>query len=250
MKIRKKAVVAHLANIVFFVCSWVLLYFEVIASGGIKTVSAFRAGFLLNTSSAYLNSMNFIGTAMPILFVLTSARILAVDDPYFLLRLKRDGYVKYKAKKMVLTSLLFTLEYTIVHIIFCLIFCKLSVLGEVRFFQSVILLYISVAEFFFIVGACMQFLQYLLKLNNSYMVFSILLFVFLTGVSVFFRKEMSPAFFCTFIDEYTESGIFDWFTFIINAVKTVAVCYIFSLLNRLLFTKQDIIISEKIDIDD
>lgn len=247
MRFRKKDKIAHAVNILFCFITWIFLNFRIFVSGRIETIEEFKKSKLFATDLGYLNLFQIVGMTMTILFVLTCARVLALDDTYFLIRLKRDGYVKHKAKKTAVTAFLFTVEYTAVHIFYSLIFCKLSVLGEVKFFQCMGLFFIGVFEYFLIVGACMQFLQYLFRFSGLYMAIAVMVFIFLTTAHARLGIEISPAFFGDTAQSLAYYGEFDWYTLIVNAIETAVVCPMFIILGRLIFLKRDIIIYEKVE---
>lgn len=245
MKFRKKDLFAHIINITFFVLTWLFINSGLFVAGRVENVEDFFKMHIVSSSLGYNNLYQIVGVTFTVLFVLSSARVLDMDNPYMLIKYNRDGFVKHKIKRMAVNTVLFVLEYIVVHIFFCIIFCKFSVLNEVRFFLCMLLFYISLFEYFIIVGMSMQFLQYLFKFKNAYMVVPIILFCALTIGQNTLGVNIAPVYFSDFISDFVESGIFDWYSYAVNTVETVIVFFILAILSRITFLKRDIIIDEK-----
>lgn len=245
MKFRKKDVLAHIINILFFVLTWIFVNNNIFFTGRINTAEEFFSAYLTSTAIGYTNLNQIVGITMTILFSLSSARVLDMDNPYLLIKYNRDGFVKHKIKRMLVNCLLFVAEYIVTHIIFCLIFCKFSVLVDVNFFLCMTLFYISLFECFILVGMSMQFFQYLFNFKNAYIVATAILFCALSIGETTLGISISPAYFSSFITDFTESGVLDWFSYAVNTVETVIIFFILAVINRIIFLKKDIIINEK-----
>lgn len=245
MKFRKKDLLPHVINIVLFVLTWVFVHNRLFITGRIATSKDFFSACLVNPALGYNNLFQIVGVTFTILFVLSSARVLVLDNTCFLVKYNRDGFVKHKIKKMAINTALFVLEYIAVQVIFCIIFCKFSLLIELNFFICMLLLYVSLFEYFIIVGMSMLFFQYLFNFKNVYIVVPAIIFIGLAFFEYKFGIDIAPVYFSGFIGNFIELGIFDWLDYLVNIIETVIVFLILAIMSRIVFLKKDIIVDEK-----
>ena len=247
MKFRKRDLFANLINIAFFIITWLFLNSRLLNNGKIYSVEDFFSFNLINPEMAYTNLHQVVGVTFAILFILTSARVLNMKNPYELIKYNRDGFVKHKIKGIIINALIFVFEYLIIHVLFCIILCDFSVLLEVKFFPCIALFYISLTEYFLIIGISMLFLQYLLKFSNAYIALTAIVFCLLAIASNDLGIRISPVYFSDFIQDFAQSGGFNWFEYAVNLIETIIVFFILAISSRLIFLKRDIIINEKTD---
>ncbi len=244
MRYNSKFIKVNIFSCVFFIIIAIVFNLQLLSSGRITTVSDFISSGIMDESYRYINSRVVIGIICTMLFIFVVSQRLNIINAVYLVRYNRDGFVKQIIFQMFESAVIFSFEYIFIYIVSCIIVCDFSVLIDVNFFPCVLLLFVSLIEYFTIVGILTLVIQYVLKFSNIYIAASIILFCAANHFSNVMDLNISLTDFFNFVTNFIENGIFNRLDYLINIIETIIICFILSYIARLLFLKRDLIIDE------
>lgn len=233
-------------QIVFFVCEWFLVtlnsgyYF----SEKIIYAEEFIKHFM-RADVGYTDLADNVGIVMTVFFCITIYKFMKQVEIRNIISYGRDKFVFEEIKTVLQFTFFFVFEYWIVNIILIMVFCDISLLIETKFYLCNLLFFVTLFLYFIIVGFSMLIFRYLLCFKKGYLFISLALFMVLS-ISVY-RIPLSPVYYSSFIFEWFYNNSFDALEYATNVGKDIIIIAILIVLDRLVFSRKDIILNEEQD---
>lgn len=227
----------HILRIVFFVALFLLMDYRYVYDFRAFDDYDILSNCIMSTNVGYNNLFLIAGIVVTVLFI-TGLDNIFFDSPIFIIKYGKEKFFSINLIRVIGDSLIIAVEYIGTTVVFCLIFFNTELLAESGFFICCLLYTILAWLYFSVVGFTAYILKIVLKSQKIYMIVSSAVFFLLAGAK-YISVEISPIYYCAFIDDWFASGYFDVLSYILCIVKDVLIIVILKLAGYRIFAKKD-----------
>ncbi len=224
-------------RILFFCLLFLLMDYRYISKGKNYNDYYILSNSIMSINIGYNNLSLIVGIVITTLFVL-GLRTVLVESPVSLVRYGKKRFVNKNLSNILLDSFLISIEYVGITIIFCLISFDVRILLESGFFLCVFLYCLMLCMYFYVVGATTFLIKVAFYSKKIYIFISLFIF-FALAATPHISHNISPVYFCGFIEEWFNTGYFNYFNYIMCLSKCILFDFLISLVCKLVVEKKD-----------